>query len=51
MFEDPHKHITIAMTKARIVQEDFDEDEIIDVAKGKNGENRSFKDFKVIRVE
>ena len=41
----------IAMTKARIVEATFDEDDLIDIAQGKNGEHRSFKGYEVIRVE
>lgn len=51
MFQDPEKHITIAFTKARIVQDSIEDDEIIDVALGVNGEQRNFKGYKVMRVE
>ena len=51
MFQDPEKHITIAFTKARIVQDSIDQDEILDVAQGNNGEMRNFKGYKVMRVE
>ena len=51
MFQDPEKHITIAFTKARIVADSIDQEEILDVALGNNGEMRNFKGFKVMRVE
>ena len=43
--------MTIAITKSRMVQDDMDQDEIIDIALGNNGEQRSFKGYNVIRVE
>jgi len=39
------------MTKARIVEATFDEDDLIDIAQGNNGEHRSFKGYEVMRVE
>ena len=51
MFQEPHKHVIIAFTKARIAQNDMEEEEIVDIALGKNGEQRNFSQFKVIRVE
>lgn len=51
MFKQPEKLIPIAFTKAAMVQSSMDEDEIVDVALGNNGENRNFHGYKVYRVE
>ena len=51
MFKDPETMIPIALTKATIVQESMDDDEIVDVALGNNGEMRNFKGYNVFRVE
>ena len=50
MFKDPEKHISIGITKATIVQESMDYDEIVDVALGNNGEMRNFKGYNEFRV-
>ena len=51
MFQEPEKYISIGFTKATLVQESMDDDEIVDVALGNNGEMRNFKGYNVFRVE
>jgi len=51
MFRDPQKHMVIAITKNQMVSQQFDEDEIIDIATGEDGQNVSFKGYEVIQVE
>ena len=51
MFRDPADHLIIGITKNRMVQAQFDYDEIIDVASGENKENISFKGYEVVQVE
>ena len=42
MFKEPEKHVVIGITKTRLVANTLGEDEIVSVALGENGENRSF---------
>jgi len=51
MFNKPHEHIIIAITKTRLVDHHFDLDELVDVAKRENGENISFEGYDVTLVE
>jgi hypothetical protein len=51
MFRDPASHLIIGITKNRMVNAQFDYDDIIDVATGENKENISFKGYEVIQVE
>jgi len=51
MFNKPHEHLIIAITKTRLVDNHFDLDELVDVAKGENGENISFEGYDVTLVE
>jgi hypothetical protein len=51
MFRDPMEHLIIGITKNRMVSLQFDYDEIVDVAKGENDEQVSFRGFEVIQVE
>jgi len=51
MFRDAEKHMVIAITKNQMVSQQFDEDEIIDIATGEDGQNISFKGYEVIQVE
>ena len=34
MFKEPEKHLVIGITKARMVQDTYDEDELVDIATG-----------------
>ena len=51
MFIEPEKNVVIGITKCRMVEDVFDQDELIDVALGNNGENISFKGYTVLLVE
>ena len=51
MFKEPEKHLTVAITKAKMAEMTFDYDDILDVAKGENNEHVSFRGFEVIQVE
>lgn len=52
MFKDPQNHLVIGITKNRMVQQQFEYDEVIEVATGQNDEQISFKGFEqVIQVE
>jgi len=51
MFTEPEKHLIIALTKTRLVANSFNEDELIDVATGENGEHRSFRGYNVVICE
>ena len=52
MFRDPQKHLVIGITKNRMVAQQFEYDEVLDVATGQNDEQISFKGFQeVIQVE
>ncbi len=51
MFRDPEKRLLIGITKNRMVSQQFDVDEILDVATGADGQNISFKGYEVIQVE
>lgn len=54
MFKDPHEHLVIGITKARLADNIIPEEEILDVASGSLGEeslHRSFKGYTCIRIE
>ena len=50
MFQEPEEHVVIGITKARM-QQAFDDDELIDVATGSDGQQVSFDGYTVVCVE
>lgn len=48
MFKDPEKHLTVAITKAKMAEMTYDYDDILPVALGENDEHVSFRGFQVI---
>lgn len=51
MFKDPEKHLTVAITKAKMAEMTYDYEDILGVALGENEEHISFRGFQVIQVE
>lgn len=51
MFQDPEKHLTVAITKAKMVEMTYDYEDILPVALGENDEHISFRGYEVIQVE
>ena len=51
MFSKPKEHLVIGITKTRLVANVIDKEDIVDVALGEGGENRSFKGYRVCIVE
>lgn len=50
MFAAPEKHVLIAVTKAKLFEQSFDEEDIIPMAKGRGGQNVSFRGYEVVIV-
>lgn len=48
MFKDPEKHLTVAITKAKMAEMTYDYEDILPVARGENDEHISFRGFEVI---
>lgn len=53
MFRQPEQHIVVGVTKTRLVANVLsdDEEELLAIVKGENGESRSFKGYEVCLVE
>jgi len=51
MFKNSKDHVIIGITKTRLVETHWDEDEIVDVAAGVNGETRNFQGYTIMIVE
>ena len=52
MFKEPEKNIVIGITKSRMVEtQNGDEDDIIKVARGEEGQTVSFKGYSCVVVE
>ena len=53
MFSAPENHIVVGVTKTRLVAHVLteDEEELLEIVKGENGESRSFKGYEVCLVE
>ena len=52
MFDKPEEHIVIGVTKTRLFSDLLgDEEDILSVAQGENGETSSFKEYTVVIVE
>ena len=51
MFSKPKEQLVIGITKTRLVANVIDREDIVDVALGNGGENRSFKGYTLCIVE
>ena len=51
MFQKETDNVVIAITKSRMVESTYDQDDILDIAEGKAGQQRNFKGFKLMLVE
>jgi hypothetical protein len=51
MFKDPEKHLTVAITKAKMAEMTFDYEDILPFARGEGDEHITFRGYEVIQVE